>query len=159
MKNDWQILIGDQKYSIQVTATKAIINNEVFKLSKLPYQRQAWFFRETRLPIDGAEVLLAPGMTKMRLIVNGIDVVTQQPYQSMDRMPAWAYLFFAIHICNLMNGMVGGILAGCGIFLTARVATLPDYSTARKVLYSILILCGSVIILFAVVFLLSMLFF
>lgn len=161
MKNDWKIMIGNQEYAIRVKGTKVLINNESFKLSQLPFQRQAIFFRETKLPIDGAEVLLAPAIASVRLIVDGKDISTGEAYHSMSKVPKWAYVFFVLHALNLMNGAIGGAMAFIGIFFTARISADPDWSTGKKVLYNILFLLAwiviSMVILFFAVYLLNIL--
>lgn len=153
----WTIRTGDVSHEIKVNGGNVWIDGERHKLRQLPRKQVMFIVCDYTLPIDGAEVLLAPGMFSPELVVDGVYVTTGAPYHRMERLPAWAYVFVVLNFVNLINGAIGGAMAFVGAFLTIRAAADPNRGTGTKVFISAVILLGCWVFVLVLAFLLALL--
>ncbi len=139
----WDITVNGINYHIGYTWRKVYINDEVYKFSNLKSVNKGYLFYEHYLPIPGAEVMLTTGFTSMELIVDGKNAKTGREYHLRGELPKWSWIFIAIHLINLMNGLIGGLFCAIGVYMTIYISSSKKLSIYAKIFInlSILIVC------------------
>ena len=106
---------------------------------------------EIDLPIEGASVMLVPGLVSMELVVDGVYVRSGKPYTPIGKVPVWGYVLSALNLVQVINGAIGVLLGFLGIYLTLRISTAEDIAPPVRILLSVayLVLSWVAIILIA----------
>ena len=158
MSKTWNINIGDERYKIHLKNTKVQINRRLLKLKPL-LKKSGYLKREYEIPVGGKTALLVTGgmVAGTNLYIDGIDCITGKPYEPLV-LPKWAYLFMIIHVCNLINGAIGGLCAVMGVSLTAYIASNTKMNFLLKLILNILVLILAAVIVLGATLVINLLF-
>lgn len=158
MSKIWNINIGDEIYTIHLKSSKVQINGEVFKLKSL-LKKFGYLKSEYELPVGRKKALLVTGgmVAGTNLYIDGIECITGKPYEPLV-LPKWAYIFIIIHVCNLLNGAIGGLCAVMGVSLTVYIATNTKMNSTLKLILNILVLILAAVIVFSAALAITLLF-
>ena len=134
----FNITVQGKPYDIRLRAYSVEINGTRYKLRKLPTRRVIFLTMEIDLPIEGASVMLVPGLVSMELVVDGVYVRS-------------GYVFSALNLVQIINGAIGALLGVLGIYLTLRISTAEDIPLTVRILLSVayLVLSWVAVILIA----------
>ena len=159
----WNINVQGTPCTVELKNNKIVINqDEGTKLNKLPSKNLLYgMHTEYFILVNGVGLSLYMGVTGGPLLVmNNINCATGEEY-IYQKFPKWGYIFFVLHLANLMNGAIGGVFAFLGAYLTISIMENNRTKTPMKVLLNILALIAMWIATFvtAFVFLLIVQFF
>ncbi|WP_297241809.1 hypothetical protein [uncultured Flavonifractor sp.] len=147
----FNITVQGKPYDIRLRAYSVEINGTRYKLRSLPTRKVIFLTMEIDLPIEGASVMLVPGLVSMELVVDGVYVRSGKPYTPIGKVPVWGYVLSALNLVQVINGAIGVLLGFLGIYLTLRISTAEDIAPPVRILLSVayLVLSWVAIILIA----------
>lgn len=152
MKKSWDVVVDGVPYHIEWGSRVVKINDQELKIKDLPTERKMtyskWSFPvgETQAYFYGSGGLGGAGN---HLVINGKDCATGEDYSSPEKLPAWVYVFFILHAVNLMNGVIGALLAIAGVSLTVSIASNKKLNTVVKLLLCLGVVLISILVVFA----------
>lgn len=140
MANEWNVKVDEIPYSIKLSGTKVIINDEKTKLKNY-FKKTSMLQMEYEFPVGSKQALLVSGnyVGGNKLIIDGKDCATGEDYVPL-KMPKWAYIFIVLHFVNFINGVVGIVLAFLGIAATAVLSCNRKIPVVVRVLLDFIIL-------------------
>lgn len=139
MGKSWNVTIDSVPYAIQLKPYDIVINGEKTRLKSL-YSKRTMLQSQYTVSVGSKEALLVLGMFgHANLVIDGKDCATGEDYVPLV-VPKWAYVFIVLHLVNLINGLLGVLIAFIGIGATISVSTNRKFSTPVKVLLDFIIL-------------------
>lgn len=149
MAKQWNIVVDERPYLIELKSGKVLINNEANKLKTYP-QKRTWIMTEVHLKIGSKDALLVISsfFGGIKLIVDGKDCSTGEQYIPV-KLPKWAYVFIVLQFVNMINGALGALIAVAGVSATIAISSNPKMNTAVKIFLDILLLLAAAVAVFA----------
>lgn len=140
MSKKWEIRVDEKAYQIELKAAKILVNEEATPLKDC-VKKKGWFQNEYEVAVGSKTAMLVVGswIGGTKLVVDGKDCATGEEYVPL-KLPGWAYVFVVLQLVNVMNGLIGFLVALAGCSATASVSTNPKFNTAVKILLDIVIL-------------------
>ena len=144
----WKVKVDEKEYEIRLKGNKVLVNNEVNKLKDFLVKRE-WFQAAYALNIGTKKALLIVssliGGTK--LVIEEKDCATGETYVPVN-IPKWAYVFMALHMINLINGLLGAAIGLIGCSATVSISSNKKMHIAARVALDFVVL----ILVYALVF-------
>lgn len=157
MGKTWNVTVDGMGYYVELRNNKqVIVNGAVYKLKD--YRKKTGLIHtEYEIPVGFRNALLViKSMSQPCLVIDNRDCETGEEYVPV-KVPAWAYLFIALHFVNFMNGAIGGAMAAVGMIATVSVSTNRKFNIAVKILLDLAILVCTYAVVFGIAIALNML--
>lgn len=97
---------------------------------------------------NGEVAKLFCSTTQKHLVYNGKDVNTGEAYE-VEKIPGWEWVFIVLYIVNfalILGGALGAVVNLFAAAASVRIATRSKKSTGMKVLLSILLFVGVLVL-------------
>lgn len=154
MRKNWNVKIDDQSYEIELKSNSLVVNGEKLKLSKHK-KKTGLIHTEYEVPVGPKTALLiVRSLSAPQLVIDNKDCATGEEYVPV-KLPKWAYIFVVLHCVNVINGLLGVILAVIGIALTTSVSCNKKLNAAVRVLLDIAILILAFVVVFGIALLVA----
>lgn len=152
VREEWNVKLDEfSQCNVVLDNNKISINHaDPVKLGKFSNKGNI-LERHYAIPLGSQNAVLYIGSQndgRPVLTLNGIDQATGQPYEPV-KIPGWIWVFNVLYIINfimLVGGALGGATWTACAYLSARIATGKNQSTAVKVLVCVGLYIGTSII-------------
>lgn len=150
MANTWNINVNGAPHEVtfkSVFTNKLCVDGEQLPFKKLKTVREKGVFKTT-VPVGGDEAYLYRFYFMSRLVYNGVDAATGEPYVPMKITPlAWVFIvLYVLSFFLVVGGALGAALDLIGVTYTFTITNDPKKSTGKKVL-----LCAGLFVLITAV--------
>ncbi len=146
----WNVMADGMGYYVELRNNKEIaVNGALLKLKD--YRAKTGMVQtEYEIPLGSKKALLViRSMSEPALVLDNRDCATGEEYVPA-KVPAWAFVFMALHCINFRNGAIGGAMGAMGIIITASVSGNRKMNILARIGIDIAVLAGAYAIVYAV---------
>ncbi len=86
-----------------------------------------------------------------KLVIDGKDCATGEAYVPVN-IPKWAYIFMALQMINLINGLLGAVIGLIGCSATVSISSNQKIHIAARVALDIVVLILIYVLVFGIGF-------
>lgn len=134
---NWNIKLGNEEYTIKQNMNNWIVNGIKHSKKECLAFSKLMVFKEYKLPIQGAEVLMVNSSWDWNVVVDGKYVKSGKPYQRLESIPNWSWIFVALNlILVFFKGLIPFACGMLGSILTLRICANQDLSILKKLIFS-----------------------
>ena len=154
----FEIQLQGKPYTIKLKSFGRVdINGTTQYIRSLPHRNVLFIPMEYDLPIPEGKVMLASGLFRTHLVVDGVDQITGKPYTPISKVPFWGYIFAILDLTMCLGGgMVPAILAFLAFYLTLKVSATESYPVGVRILLSVVLLARGWLLLLLLAALMSL---
>ncbi|WP_124067281.1 hypothetical protein [Clostridium sp. E02] len=151
MSKVWKVKVDEKEYEVKLKGSRVLVNNEKFKLRNLLVKHK-WF--QTTYGVDigtkKAMLIISSLIGGTKLVIDEKDCATGEIYVPVH-IPKWAYVFMALHMINLINGLLGAIIGLIGCSATVSISSNKKIHIVARVALDIVVLVLTYIIVIGIV--------